>query len=208
MAKTATVRRLLLACPIAVLLAACGSSNRAASSAPAPSGNPPATTSAPGPAATATTGPATTTTSAGLCRAPGLHLSFLGQQGATGHGELGFSLRNTTSTACHTFGYPGILFLDSTGAPLPTSSIRSTQDFFGTVPERPLQLGPGESLSFRVGVTHSGAGGSNAGCTTAAALQVIPPDDTESLRVSIPQGAYECRAATVSPVRPGSSAYP
>jgi hypothetical protein len=37
---------------------------------------------------------------------------------------------------------------------------------------------------------------------------VIPPDDTATLRTSIPDGAYECRTATVSPLRPGDSAYP
>jgi hypothetical protein len=36
---------------------------------------------------------------------------------------------------------------------------------------------------------------------------VIPPDDTASITAPIPNGAYECGTATVSPLRPGESAY-
>lgn len=212
MAKTPRMRPIVITVPIVVvLLAACGSSKPSATSAPASTPAAPATpTTSTAPAATSSTSSTTTpaATAPGLCRAAGLRLSFLGQQGATGHGELGFALRNTTASTCHTFGFPGIQFLDGAGAPLPTVSTRATQDFFGTSPEHSLQVAPGDSFSFRIGVTHSGAGGSNAGCTTAVALQVIPPNDTASLRISVPQGAYECGTATVSPVRSGSSAYP
>jgi hypothetical protein len=135
-----------------------------------------------------------------------LSVSFLGQQGATGHGELGFALRNTSGSSCRTFGYPGVLFLSQGGAPLPTATTRTTHDFFGSAPLQPIVVNPGQSVSFRLGVTHGIA--SSAGCTTVYALQVIPPDDTANLRVSIPGGAYECGTATVSPVRPGQSAYP
>jgi hypothetical protein len=134
-----------------------------------------------------------------------LSLSVLGQQGAAGHGELGFALRNTSAHSCHTFGYPGILFLSRSGASLPTVSSRTTHDFFGSAPESALVLSPGSIASFRVGVTHGIS--SSAGCATAAALQAIPPDDTATLRVTIPGGAYECGSATVSPLQAGSGAY-
>jgi hypothetical protein len=135
-----------------------------------------------------------------------LALRFLGQQGATGHGEIGFALRNVTGGSCRTFGYPGVLFLDQAGNPLPTNATRTTHDFFGVAPAVALVVAPGSSVSFRLGVTHGIS--SSVGCHTAYALQVIPPDDTRSLRVTIPQGAYECTQATVSPLRPGASAYP
>ena len=135
-----------------------------------------------------------------------LALSFLGGQGATGHGELGYALRNTTTTSCRTYGFPGVLFLDRSGAALPTDSTRTTNDFFGSVPAKPLVIAPGGSVSFRLGVTHGIS--SSAGCTTAYGLQVIPPNDTATLRVSMPQGAYECGTATVSPLAAGQSAYP
>jgi hypothetical protein len=100
-----------------------------------------------------------------------------------------------------------VLFLDKSGKALPTESTRTTQDFFGSVPERRLVVAPGQTVSFRLGVTHGAA--SPTGCTTAYGLQVIAPDDTATLHVTIANGgAYECRTATVSPLQQGTSAFP
>jgi hypothetical protein len=136
-----------------------------------------------------------------------LALTYLGQQGAVGHGVVGFALRNTGSSSCHTFGYPGVLWLTKAGASLPTNSTRTTRDFFGPAPLASLTVAPGAIVSFRLGVTHVSSGGGSTGCTTAAALQAIPPNDTSTLRVTIPNGVFECRATTVTPVRPGRSAF-
>jgi Protein of unknown function (DUF4232) len=212
---------LIVACTLA--LAACGSSSQSSSSvasrqtttspaaAPAPSQT--SSTPTPTPTAATQTGSATAPTSTSsptgstACMAADLSLSFLGGQGATGHGELGFELRNTSDSTCHTYGYPGVLFLDRAGTALPTDSTRTTQDFFGSVPEKKLVLAPGQAVSFRLGVTHGAA--SPTGCTTAYGLQVIPPDDTHTLHVAIVNGgAYECRTATVSPLQEGTSAFP
>ena len=38
------------------------------------------------------------------CRAADLTLSFVGQQGGMGHGEIGFALRNTGNRSCRTYG--------------------------------------------------------------------------------------------------------
>jgi Protein of unknown function (DUF4232) len=136
-----------------------------------------------------------------------LKLEFLGGQGATGHGELGFSLTNTSTTGCHTYGYPGVEFLDSSGRSLPTQNSRTTNDFFGTTKLERVDLAPGDRASFRLGVTHGAA--SPAGCATAAQVQVIPPDDTATLQGDLGTGgAYECGTVTVSPVQPGATAYP
>jgi len=132
-------------------------------------------------------------------------VSFLGSQVATGHGLLGFALRNTSASSCRMFGYPGVLFLDQTGHPLPTAPTRTTQDFFGSAPLTHLVVAPGRTVSFRLGVTHVPTG--NQTCTTAYAVQVIPPDETATLRATIPGGAYECGTTTVSPLQPGTSAY-
>jgi hypothetical protein len=140
------------------------------------------------------------------CRAGDLSLSFLGQQGGMGHGEIGFALRNRSGASCHTYGYPGILFLDRHGASLPTIPHHTTRDFFGSGPATRLVIAPGASASFRLDVGHGVA--TPAGCATAYGLQVIPPDDTATLRTTIPNGAYECRDANVSPLRAGASAYP
>jgi hypothetical protein len=159
-----------------------------------------------------TTTSSATTTPAGSgtarlapCRAADLAISFLGQQGATGHGELGFAVKNTSNTTCNTIGYPGVLFLDKSRSPLPTRPTHATLDFFGHSPLAPVMLKPGETASFRLGVTHGI--GSSTGCTTAWALQVIPPNDTATLHIAIPNGAVECTTVTVSPMRTGTSAY-
>ncbi len=141
-----------------------------------------------------------------ICRAADLSGSFLGGQAATGHGLLGFALRNQSAHTCTTYGYPGIQFLSQNGQALPTLPTHTTTDFFGSLPKAPLTVAPGATVSFRLGVTHGAE--STAGCTTAYALQVIPPNDTATLRISIAGGAYECQTATVSPVQQGSSAYP
>ncbi|HTX29847.1 MAG TPA: DUF4232 domain-containing protein [Solirubrobacteraceae bacterium] len=206
---------LIISVAAALALAGCGGSSGT-------SGHPSSSTvttnsaTAPNTTSTATTTtsstsstPATTTTAASvpaICRASELSASFLGGQAATGHGLLGFALRNQSANTCTTYGYPGVQFLSQSGQPLRTNSTRTTTDFFGTLPKPLLTVAPGAIVSFRLGVTHGAA--STAGCTTAYALQVIPPNDTATLRVPIPNGAYECQTATVSPMQQGTSAYP
>ncbi len=217
MLEHGNMRKALLL-PLALLLAACGSSGggastsstTAASSTPAASTPTTTTTTTTTSTAAPTTSTTTTTTAAASgpppCTAAMLSLSFLGQQGGMGHGEIGFQLRNTSSASCRTYGWPGIQFLDQNGAPLPTIPHHVTNDFFGSNPAVPLVIAPGASASFRLDVGH-GVATAN-GCATAYSLQVIPPNDTATLRVAIPNGAYECRDANVSPLRSGDSAYP
>ncbi len=202
-----------LVAALALLLCACGSSGGGGTSATSASADTPAaSTSATSTTTTTTTAPTSTSTSTATvsgpppCRAATLALSFLGQQGGMGHGEIGFQLRNTTSASCRTYGWPGIQFLDRSGGALPTIPHHVTNDFFGSTPAAPLVIAPGASASFRLDVGH-GVATSN-GCATAYALQVIPPNDTATLRTSIPNGSYECRDANVSPLRAGDSAYP
>lgn len=200
----------------ALALAACGSagstssSHNAGATGSATAASPPATvtrttTVSSSPAGGSVSGTTLTGGGPAPCRAAGLSLRFIGQQGATGHGELGFAIRNTGRAPCRTFGYPGVQFLSASGALLPTRSVRTTSDFFGAVPVEAIVLAPGASASFRLAVTHGSA--SPAGCVTAHGLQAYPPDDTVTLRTTIPGGAAECGTATVSPMRPVTSAY-
>jgi len=212
MTKDHRSRSLLVLAAAATAIAACGGSNGSTSSSAA------SQTAASAPTSTNSSSAATTTpsqtsarttpTASGPlpCRAAQLQLSFLGGQAATGHGLLGFELRNTGATSCRTYGYPGVLFLDRAGGPLPTAPSHTTTDFFGKLPLARVTLASGATASFRLGVTHGIS--STAGCATAYALQMIPPDDTATLRVTIPNGAYECRTVTVSPLVYGSTAYP
>ena len=214
---------------LAAALAGCGGSNPAADttassgqpaggspgssgSASAPATNP-TTPSATRKAASTTSTTATTSSSAGTgstssaCTAAKLSLSFLGSQGAAGHGVLGFALRNTSGSTCHTYGYPGVQFLSSGGQALPTHPTHSTTDLMGTTKLERLTVSPGATVSFRLTVSH--VANSPSACVTAAAVQVIPPDDTSSLKVTVTGGADECNGDVgVSPLQAGDSAYP
>ena len=195
-----------------LILTACGASNSKQSSATVPV-TPTGTTTTTAPTTPTTTTPTstspTTTSSAGAppqCLTSDFELRFLGQAGATGHGELGFALRNVSAHQCRTFGYPGILFLDKSGYALPTRPTHTTVDFFGKTTETELVVLPGASVSFRLGVSHGAANPS--GCTTVYGLQVIAPNDTHATRTTIPQGAVECGGdATVSPLQPSTLAF-
>jgi Protein of unknown function (DUF4232) len=203
--------RLLTGSAITILalgaLSACGRS--ATTSSPAASGTSTVSTTSSRASSSSASGTSSSqTTSAGArgqCRAADLLLSYLGGQGATGHGELGFALRNKSGHACHLFGYPGVQFVDRAGKPLPTSPTRTTEDFFGRSPQRRLSVAPGKLVSFRLDVTHGS--GSSAPCPTAAGLQVVLPRDTHTLSTLISNGAYECGRANVSPLQPGTTAY-
>lgn len=189
-------------------LGACGSSTTVVTETTSATGT--RTAGTPTSAATGTSTTAATTTSATMgrrrCVAADLRGVFLGQQGAAGHGELGFALRNVSARTCHTFGYPGVQFVNDAGTAVPTVSTRTTHDLFGTTTRRGIDLAPGAEASFRLGVDHGFAAGSK--CVTAAALNVIPPDDTATLVIRVPGGAYECGRATVSPLVSGRAAYP
>jgi hypothetical protein len=211
----------------AIALSACGGSGgggqttqgsqpaAASQTSTAQSPNPTATATAPSTTATTSSPSGTGTANSGgaavgdgsstQCKAAGLALSYLGGQGATGHGELGFALKNTGASACATGGYPGIQFLAKDGSALSTTPQHTTDDFFGHLAVQRLTLQPGQTASFRLGVSHGG--GASTGCTTADGLQVIAPNDTATLRVQIPNGASECGTATVSPLQPGTSAF-
>jgi len=195
----------------ALMLAACGGSSPKQTTPAVPVTTTAATVTSTPPATNTTptvTEERTTGASSGPppCVTANFALRFLGKEGATGHGEVGFALRNISGHQCHTYGYPGILFLGKAGNALPTTPTHTTIDFFGTTTEAELVVLPGASVSFRLGVSHGAANPS--GCTIAYGLQVIAPDDTVTTRAKIPEGAYECGGqATVSPLQPAETAF-
>ncbi len=156
---------------------------------------------------TPTTATKTTTTAfAGgtACTASDLTPTFLGSNGAAGTVVLGFALKNTGSKSCHTYGWPGVEFLSASGASLPTNATRTTADVVGSTPATALTLKPGEEASFRIVASDVGSNGGN--CPTARQLQIYAPDDTVTMRVSLP-GVAACGKATLSPLLPGASAF-
>lgn len=200
----------------ALLLAACGgSSNTSDNTAPTvtvvhtvtqPASTPATTktTTDTGPQ-TDTTATKTSTTAAGdPCTASDLTPSFLGTNGAAGTIVLGFALKNTGTSTCHTYGWPGVQFLSSSGAALPTHATRTSGDVVGSTPAGALTLAPGDDASFRMVTSDMGPNGSS--CPTASALQIIAPDDTATMKVAL-DGVAACGKATLSPMMPGDSAF-
>jgi hypothetical protein len=200
---------MLAALLAALTLAACGGSSGSSGPASDATTSAPTTTAPPASTTTTSTAPATSTTTAAgstpACVASMLALSFLGGEGATGHIELGFALRNTSSAPCHTYGYPGVLFLNKNEQGLTTITTRTTHDFFGSLPIAVLTVAPGAEVSFRLGT--SDVTGSGPSCATATGLQVIAPDDTATLKTALSPSTYECGTVTVSPLQPGTSAF-
>jgi hypothetical protein len=195
------------------VVAACGSSNTSDNTGPTVTTvtkvvttTTPATTSATGPQ-TDTTATKTSTTPGAVgpaCSASDLTPSFLGSNGAAGTIVLGFALKNTGSTTCHTYGWPGVEFLSSSGGALPTGSTRTTGDVVGATPANLLTLAPGQEASFRMVTSDMGPNGSS--CPTASALQIFAPDDTVKMKVAL-SGVAACGKATLSPLLPGDSAF-
>jgi trimeric autotransporter adhesin len=154
---------------------------------------------------TAATKTSTTPTALGNeCRAANLTPSYLGSNGAAGTIVLGFALKNTGATTCHTYGWPGVEFLSSSGAALATHATRTTGDVVGSTPAGVLTLAPGDEASFRMVTSDMAAGGGS--CPTASALQIYAPDDTVTMKVGVP-GVAACGKATLSPMMPGASAF-
>lgn len=217
---------------LALALAACGgsgaaNSNAASSPGATQSSSTPATsttastpTTASTTTPTATTATSTTSTngtassggaglptsgSGGACTASHLTPAFLNSNGATGHVVSAFVLKNTGSTTCHTYGYPGVEFLSKGGSSITTYATRTTTDFAGTLPESEVSIAPGAEASFRM-VT-SDVASSQSACETAWGLQIIAPDDTVAMKATMPSGISVCNGkATVSPVVAGTGA--
>ena len=153
---------------------------------------------------TSATSPASTTSttpSIPACTAAALQLISEGTNGAAGTIVATFALRNGSGSPCHTHGYPGVLFLNRAGAALPTRARRTSHDLLGSTPVTTFVIDPGRLASFRIVAPLIGSG---AGCKTAFGLQVIAPDDTATLRTTIPGGLLECTKVTLSPLAPGT----
>ena len=135
---------------VSLVLSACGGSTKVVTDTQSAASTVSTSSSAPVSSTASSASPTSSMSSSGTgasiprCVASDLSLSVLGQQGAAGHGELGFALHNTSSHRCHTFGYPGILVPDRVRGPAADREhSRTTHDFFGSAPEVALGLAPG-----------------------------------------------------------------
>ena len=123
-----------------------------------------------------------------------MRLTYAGSQGATGHIEASFQLRNVSQTACSLFGYPGAQLLDAKGGDLPTRVQRGGAFFPETRRQpRKVLLVPGQAARFVFGYSTnpeygSGATGAPQSCPAAAKVEVTPPNTYSRLAVTMSSG--------------------
>jgi hypothetical protein len=146
---------------------------------------------------------ATTHAATHRCDRRQLSLAPPSSNGAAGSVGLRFTFRNTSATACHLFGFPGIRLL-SHGRALPTTVIRGTSNVVPFEPENTVTLAPGGRASFFAGYSDVPTGSQK--CPTSTGADVWAPNDFRSIHVRFPAQACGGRV-TVSPVVPGRPAF-
>ena len=167
------------------------SSAHSPSSAPASSGGTAGTTSS-SPAAGSSTG--SKSARVDRCHTSELTGSLVPGQPGAGQRYATLVLENTGGRTCTVHGYGGIGLVDSAGAPLPTHQVRVPSPAPTTV-----RLAPHESVRSQLHwsvVTGTGDSTSGPCQPTPAALQVIPPDETDHLSVPWNQGPV-CEGGTI-----------
>jgi hypothetical protein len=137
------------------------------------------------------------------CERRQLSLAPPSSNGAAGSVGLRFTFTNTSATACHLFGFPGMRLL-SHGRALPTTVIRGTSNVVPFEPENRVTLAPGGRASFFAGYSDVPTGSQS--CPTSTGANVWAPNDFRSIHVRFPAQACGGRI-TVSPVVPGKPSF-
>jgi hypothetical protein len=182
---------------MAVGLGACSASSPAqhATNTTHPGG---ARTSSPSSSTTSSPTSTTTTTAPAVvrtCRVPGLRIVLAGQSGAAGTQEITFSLTNSTAASCTTYGYPGLLLVATTGAPLPTTVVRGGGLDFERIAPAQVTLAAGETAYFNVGFSDVTTGTTT--CTSTHTVEVTPPTTTTHATVNVALGIDACDDGTL-----------
>jgi hypothetical protein len=184
------MRRALLLLALPFLAAACGGAKTSAPGTP-----PAATTSAPPPAATTpTVTQGSTQPALPRCSAAGLTVSAKDGESGMGHRSTIYVLTNETQSPCSLEGFPGMAFLDDSGAVLRDTVARSDATPAAVV------LRPGDAASYSLDWTEA----NGATCATSAKVVVTPPNDTNHAELLSQVVVCPGRALTVSPVTAGA----
>jgi len=125
------------------------------------------------------------------CSSAQLELSYAGTQGATGHLEATFRLRDVSHRSCTLHGYPGAELLNATGHTIPTHLERGHGFFPDTllVPRQVL-LQPGTSAQFGLGFADNNEYVGGRPCPSAAWLKSVPPNASGPLRIALTGSAH------------------
>jgi Protein of unknown function (DUF4232) len=196
-----TMERLYRIIAIVVVVAAVGVGAYFAGRETAPTTSAPTTTTTVQPTTTTvrptttTTEAPTTTTVSGVCQPSQLHIAQAGSGGAMGTNERTFSLTNTSSATCTLYGYPGLLLRGPGGIPEQTNAVRGGGLSFESVEPSTVKLSPGDVAYFNIG--YSDVTTVNTTCSTATAIQIIPPTDTAHAVVTVSPHILACDNGTL-----------
>jgi hypothetical protein len=178
-----------------------GGSNNTASTPPVvtPTSTSSATASATAsPSPTPTPSFSSTVQASHRCATGQLRLSLGQSQGAAGSTFTPIVFTNASKHACTLYGYPGVSFLDSTGAQVGVDATHDGGE------EATVTLAPGQAANAQLQLPDPGV----AQCQTAkaATLRVYPPGDFTALSVADPVTICKSAkgAANVHPVTPGA----
>ncbi|ASE11334.1 DUF4232 domain-containing protein [Kocuria rhizophila] len=116
----------------------------------------------------------------GVCSASQLSGTAAPSNGAAGHVIASLTVTNTGSTPCVLSGYPGVSFVDASGAMVGAPASR-TESAAAAV-----TLQPGASTSTSLSITQPGVIGQVCNPHDVTGLRVYPPGSHESLVVSYP----------------------
>lgn len=123
------------------------------------------------------------------CPSGGLRLTFLASQGATGHLEVTFALRNASGTMCTLRGYPGARLLDAAGHSIVMRLKRGGGFFPDTLsPPSRVLLAPRASARFGLSFVTNNEYAGTRRCVRATALESVPPGAAGALRISLTGG--------------------
>ncbi|HVS67573.1 MAG TPA: DUF4232 domain-containing protein [Mycobacteriales bacterium] len=192
---------------LALVAAACSSSSSGGDdtgpTSPATSSSPTASASvSPSASSSATPTPSFSSTvqATGPCRTKQLRLSLGQGQGAAGSTFVPIVLTNASKRACTLFGYPGVSFLDASGAQVGVDATHDGGE------EATVSLAPGDAANAQLQLPDPGVIGADCKPASAATMQVYPPGAFSSLTVDFQQTVCTTAkgAANVHPVTPGA----
>jgi hypothetical protein len=168
-----------------LLIAACGSSVATSSRPAATATVATAATSSGGPAPRIVAGAA----APARCTPAQLSARRTTTQGAPGHVETGFALRNVSAHGCTLRGYPGALMLDAQGRTMATHLTRG-KGFFPdtTLAPRTVTIAVHGGARFTLSYADNSEYAGGHSCPTAATLEITPPQSRGTLRVSVSGG--------------------
>ena len=184
-----------LAVVLAVTAGCSGSGAQDAGPVPTGPGTQPSASTGDGSTATSEGSTSTPASSPPLCRDDTAKVKVESQQGAAGTIMTVWKVTNTSSTACRSFGYPGMDFHSSSG----WLDVRVHRGGYPSISQTPssVVLNPGDSLYF---ASFWGDADTDQGpCKQFDRVKVTLPDNFNSTRVSS-SGCVDPGLVRVGPV--------